>query len=1020
MLRKLPLFIATFLSLSAYAQDWNNLAVDATVKDQNGGRITSATVSLVQDGNVVNKVTTGRNGRFDLYLDFGHEYIIEIAKSGFASKRLYFNTHNVPEDEQSWGYEFGGFIVDLFREIDGIDYSILEDPIGKVYYDPNIQNFEYDRVYTKQIKQRIEKLQDDYKEKIKQEEQRLKQLEEDYEMAMRDAANAMKDGDFLTAKENYLAAASIKPDEQDPKSKLAEIEGKLASANKTEDQYMSALASADQLFAEAKYAEAKTKYQEAGTIKPKEDYPKNRVAECDKAIADLKAKEEAEAQMAAEDRAYNEAIAKGDKAFNEGKYQNAKINYQNALNVKKDEGYPKDQLKLIEQKLSELADAEAKQKEQAAIDAKYAAQIDKADAAFNSGNYENARNFYKAASEIKTAEEYPRTQLVAIDEKLAALQADAEADAEQKRKEEQYRKLIADGDKLLSGGKYQEAIGVFTDAATLKPDEEYPKQKLDEIAQKVAALLEEKEAEALQKEYDDLIAKADAQLEQADYDAAKSSYDAALALKPKEAYPKAQLEKIDQLKADAERQREAQEAEAALTAEYNGLVKAADEAYDQQDYALAKEKYKAALQLKKNEKYPQERIDLCDQKLGALAKAEQDAAERAALEKRYSEAIAKADEAFNAEDYERAREHYIEARDIDGEESYPREQLRLIDTKLSELVLQEEQAAKQARDKEKYDNLIAEADGQFDNEKWTDARNSYNLAAGIMPNETYPKDRIAAIDKLLAEMDASKERELAEQRAREEQERIDKAYAAAIAAADAFMGSSDYEEAKAKYTEAEKLKSTESYPGEQLKVIEQRLAEIAAKEQAEGANRAKYNEWIRKGDKAIQDQDWDAARAAYREALSLFESEPIPKARLEEIDDLEKRAEEERIALEYSKAIAEADRAFLNEQYGVAEAAYQRALEFKPGDSHATARLAKIGEIASSGDRNGPQKASNTKKEITEETYDEGRSKVTIRRVKQGDRELVYKRVVHSWGGKYYFLDDRPITEQVWNKETTP
>ena len=56
---------------------------------------------------------------------------------------------------------------------------------------------------------------------------------------------------------------------------------------------------------------------------------------------------------------------------------------------------------------------------------------------------------------------------------------------------------------------------------------------------------------------------------------------------------------------------------------------------------------------------------------------------------------------------------------------------------------------------------------------------------------------------------------------------------------------------------------------------------------------------------------------------------------------------------------------------------------------------------------------------IVEEQYDEGRSKVTIRKVIIGENVDVYKRVVHTWGGKYYFLNDRPISEFVWMKETT-
>jgi hypothetical protein len=87
MKKLIILFFLFFYFVHGFTQDVNNLAIDATVKDKEGGRLQSAKVTLIQDGAEVNRVTTGKNGRFDLFLDFGHEYLIEIEKSGFVSKK---------------------------------------------------------------------------------------------------------------------------------------------------------------------------------------------------------------------------------------------------------------------------------------------------------------------------------------------------------------------------------------------------------------------------------------------------------------------------------------------------------------------------------------------------------------------------------------------------------------------------------------------------------------------------------------------------------------------------------------------------------------------------------------------------------------------------------------------------------------------------------------------------------------------------------------------------------------------
>ncbi len=76
----------------------------------------------------------------------------------------------------------------------GVDFSILEKPVAKIYYDPNIQNFDYDKVYTKQIKAQLDALISDYEKKEKLQEQILKQINEDYAIAIKDAEMAIEDG----------------------------------------------------------------------------------------------------------------------------------------------------------------------------------------------------------------------------------------------------------------------------------------------------------------------------------------------------------------------------------------------------------------------------------------------------------------------------------------------------------------------------------------------------------------------------------------------------------------------------------------------------------------------------------------------------------------------------------------------------------------------------------------------------------------------------------------------------------
>lgn len=55
---------------------------------------------------------------------------------------------------------------------------------------------------------------------------------------------------------------------------------------------------------------------------------------------------------------------------------------------------------------------------------------------------------------------------------------------------------------------------------------------------------------------------------------------------------------------------------------------------------------------------------------------------------------------------------------------------------------------------------------------------------------------------------------------------------------------------------------------------------------------------------------------------------------------------------------------------------------------------------------------------ITQRSYDDGPRKVTERVVVHKGIGNAYKRVEHPWGGKFYFKNGKPISEETWNQET--
>lgn len=1088
MRSQLIFILFLFISFGAFAQDVNNLAVDATVKDMDGGRLQNAMIVLIQDGAEVNKVSTGKNGRFDLYLDFGHEYIIEIKKSGYVSKRLSVNTHNVPEDEQAWGYEFGGFIIDLYRFLPGVDFSVFDKPVGKVYYDDVISNFQYDREYAKILKEETKELEKDFEAKKELEEKLQNQREEEYKLAIRDAEAAVRDGDLEMAKENLLAAQGMKPDSKDVARRISEVNNQITQKKNTENQYKSTIASADKFFDEKNYSDAISAYRQAISIKGSDNYADNKIKEAEVKLKEAEELALLEAQSNKVKEQYASLITSADAAFNAGEYKNAESFYLNALQVKSDESYPQEQIDRIASELAKLASKKQEQKEKSELEAKYKTEIDKATTALNGGNFENAKTLFTSASQLKPNEELPKAKLREIEDLISSREAEAKVAADEKKLRTEYDALISSADNAMKRSNYPKAIEDYNKALTVIPTESYPKDRiqvaeslLKEQAEKEAeqqalvkqqelfeqaiktakgfmdsedyykaiskykeaqklnsesevpdqqikiaeGLIAEKEAEEFSKQkkaeldklYYDAISTADRLFEDAKYEQSKQKYMQALALKVDEVYPANQISKIDAKLAELAAAELAKNEKENLIRRAQDWITKADEAYEDRELSIAESSYKKSLELVPNQEYALAQIE----KIQAFVAEEQE--KKNALESKQKEEdeftalIAKSDDLFSSGLYEQARAGYEQALKKKASD-HAETRIQQIIRKLREAEAEKKALAHQKKIQQEYDLAITEADNLFKVEKYEEARARYSEAASLKSDQTYPKDQISEIDKIIVARQNSKElakRQAAEAKLLAEEEAR---YQAKLDEADRFFKSRDFDIAIEKYNEALAIKDSEPYPKTQLETINRMIKESLQLEQAKQDKKAKYDQLISDADAAFSERNWEVATSKYSNAQAIFASEPYPASRLKEIKRLKAEFEEEQKKRKFEDAISKADQFFQNKQYESAKTSYLKALSYYSDASYPSERLNTIEKIFADLDQDQRETVIDKEKKIIEEQFDEGRSKITLRRVIVGETEDVYKRVIHSWGGKYYFLNDRPISEFIWNKET--
>lgn len=671
-----------------------------------------------------------------------------------------------------------------------------------------------------------------------------KAQQDSYDKLLAEADDAYMERDFATAKAKYEQASKVKPAENYPKSMIARVEESLSQMKDAKENYQKTINSADKLFQSGDYETALTAYQNASKILPDEKYPATQIGKINDILK----------QRQQLDENYGKAIASGDDLFLKGKYEEARTAYQQALALKPAESYPKQRTGEIDGILAEAKAAE--------ILKNYNNKIAEADALFREKDYGKALAAYREAQKIKADEKYPDQQISAINRILAEEQAATDA----------FNAAIASADQQFEAKNYAEAREQYNRALEINSKAPYPASQIARIDKLIAGQKE------IDENYRKALKEADRFYSDNNYGKAETEYNRASALKPEEAYPKEQLQKIRET---IEKQRSADESYAALIAE-------GDRYFQENDLENAASAYNNALSIKPGEKYPSGRI-------AEIGKAmENQRIQRG----KYDTETAAADKLFEGGKYAEARKGYLKAQEIMPAESYPAQQIAKIDN-----ITKEREALE-----ENYSRHISNADAAFSNKNYEAAKQSYQQALLLKPNEKYPSERIA----------------MAEKQIEAENSMLD-SYRKTIAEADALFSASDLKGAQARYSEALKLKPGEAYPAQQIELINRTIADQKANEKA-------FAKAIEEADRFFVVKDYRQAQTRYNEALSLKPGDTHAGSRVQEIARI--LGEQEELEQQYATAIELGDAKFSEGLLDEAEAAYRQALKLKPSEAY--------------------------------------------------------------------------------------
>ncbi len=241
--------------------------------------------------------------------------------------------------------------------------------------------------------------------------------------------------------------------------------------------------------------------------------------------------------------------------------------------------------------------------------------------ALNLKKYTDAREAFLEALEIKPGDASARKKLSEVEQ---AVSNNENRIIAEKEKKQNYDDAVKRGDELFNEKNYTDSRAAFEAALRFIPSESYPKQRIQEINNKIAEqnkLIQEKQA--IENAYLTALKSADKYYKAKEYTGARDEYNRAISLKPDESYPRMKLEEVEELIRIAEQRK----AEATNRADaYANAINTANALYNQKEYLKAKDNYNLALEQIPGDSYATNQIARIDRILVASSRLSTNAA----------------------------------------------------------------------------------------------------------------------------------------------------------------------------------------------------------------------------------------------------------------------------------------------------------------------------------------------------------------------------------------------------------
>jgi len=451
-------------------------------------------------------------------------------------------------------------------------------------------------------------------------------------------------------------------------------------------------------------------------------------------------------------------------------YAAAINNWEEALKVKLDDSYAKNELAKSKSNLLEkLAEDARLQKlyEDRKLENEFLTQIGKADVALKNNDFEVSRKEVEKASEIKRNDARIEQKFRFIDQTEITYK-ETQVALLLKEKEKRYNTLITSAQKQNAAGNYFEAINIYEEAQREKPSDPYPGTQIKSIVEKRESLAKDAEfrkkeaaTAALKIQVNKQILIGDKALAVNNLDAAESAFMEAIRLDSINAYPATRLKLIEEkrrtIAAKLEADRQKDENQRVIKFQYDSVLATADAFIANEQFDMAMIALEEVLKIKKND-------FIASGKLATAKKRKQEAvlrdlqmieiAKQGALDSLESLGT----KAIAAGNYYVAKDYFTKASEFLPEPSgYTTSQLKYINLTIADL----EKKEKEQQDDANFISLVKTADSALLNRDFSLAEEALRKANKIRSDDPNVKSLLFKLtdpnERKRLEMNANRE-----------------------------------------------------------------------------------------------------------------------------------------------------------------------------------------------------------------------------------------------------------------------